>query len=545
MTAIDYRDKRFLIVDSLKPSRDILKNLAFNLNPADVQASSYASDVLTKCAEQNFDIILLGYDLGEKQKNGQQLLEELRSEKLINRNTIVILVTGELSQAMVLAALEHKPDDYLTKPYTIRELSKRLHRCFVKRKIMSDIYTALDEEQSDQVIKLCDQAIQDGSPYTTECYGIKSRQHFNLEQYDIATDIYRAHRNISNCQWATMGLGKIALKKNKPLVAIEYFSQLKRKYPIYLSSYDWLATAQEEILQFIAAEETLEEAITISPLSVKRVQRYANLCLKNGHFDKATSAFEQNYLLSYNSIHHKPENALKFAYAATEYSHDLTDFQRKTLKNKVFSALAETVKTFDKMPTRLQSQLLTVDLMRKTNEVDFANKLLESTEKLLNKTQNDLKPEDGIEIAKLLIHLDRRPPANTLINDIVQNHHDRPGLMTEIDKLVDENHENRAQKEAQAALDRALTFYHNQEYNKSIIKLEEVRKLYPQHLGIQLNLIQVLLTYFEQDTSKVSLMRKAGALLNRIDGLSTGNGAFQRQKALELKFQRLSKLINS
>lgn len=134
MTAIDYRDKRFLIVDSLKPSRDILKNLAFNLNPADVQASSYASDVLTKCAEQNFDIILLGYDLGEKQKNGQQLLEELRSEKLINRNTIVILVTGELSQAMVLAALEHKPDDYLTKPYTIRELSKRLHRCFVKRK---------------------------------------------------------------------------------------------------------------------------------------------------------------------------------------------------------------------------------------------------------------------------------------------------------------------------------------------------------------------------------------------------------------------------
>lgn len=410
---------------------------------------------------------------------------------------------------------------------------------------MSDIYTALDEEQSDQVIKLCDQAIQDGSPYTTECYGIKSRQHFNLEQYDIATDIYRAHRNISNCQWATMGLGKIALKKNKPLVAIEYFSQLKRKYPIYLSSYDWLATAQEEILQFIAAEETLEEAITISPLSVKRVQRYANLCLKNGHFDKATSAFEQNYLLSYNSIHHKPENALKFAYAATEYSHDLTDFQRKTLKNKVFSALAETVKTFDKMPTRLQSQLLTVDLMRKTNEVDFANKLLESTEKLLNKTQNDLKPEDGIEIAKLLIHLDRRPPANTLINDIVQNHHDRPGLMTEIDKLVDENHENRAQKEAQAALDRALTFYHNQEYNKSIIKLEEVRKLYPQHLGIQLNLIQVLLTYFEQDTSKVSLMRKAGALLNRIDGLSTGNGAFQRQKALELKFQRLSKLINS
>ena len=36
------------------------------------------------------------------------------------------MITGEISQAMVLAALEHKPDDYLTKPYSQKDLATRL-----------------------------------------------------------------------------------------------------------------------------------------------------------------------------------------------------------------------------------------------------------------------------------------------------------------------------------------------------------------------------------------------------------------------------------
>ncbi len=539
MAACNYNDKRFLIVDSLKPSRDVLKSLAFSLAPSVVHASSYANDVINKCSEQSYDIILLGYDLGDRQKNGQQLLEELRAMGLVNRNTVIILVTGEMSQAMVLAALEHKPDDYLTKPYTIGELSKRLHRCFTKKERMHDIYAALDKKNAELAISLCDIAINENTPYRTECLGIKSRQYFELGLYDQASQIYLAHQNTANCQWATMGLGRIELKKNNPREALKHFSVVKQKYPIYLSSYDWIATTYEELLQFIKAEETLEQAITISPLSVKRVKRYADLCLKNGHFGKATTAFEQNYNLSFNSIHHRADNALQYAYAASEYSEELADLPLKVLKNKVVAALNETVKTFDDLPTRIQSQLISVDWMRKTKDTYLAERLLNSTENLITKTQHKLNSKDGLQIAKLLIQLGRRPPANVLLNTIVENNHNALSVMTEVDKLIDEQHENKIQKAAQAALDNALILYQKKAYGASIAKLEHARKLYPKHLGITLNLIQVLLSeYEENDQQKISL-QKAGSLLNTLTHLSAGNNGFQRQQALEKKFQRL------
>ena len=102
-----------------------------------VDTCHHAPDVVSLCESIEYDVILLGYDLGSDKKNGQQLLEELRSKKLISRQCTIVMITAEVSQAMVLAALEHKPDDYLAKPYSLNDLSTRLkrlpERCLVKR----------------------------------------------------------------------------------------------------------------------------------------------------------------------------------------------------------------------------------------------------------------------------------------------------------------------------------------------------------------------------------------------------------------------------
>ena len=110
MTNIDYTNKYFLVIDNIKPSHDILKKFAMSLTTKQVDSTHYATDVIPLCLEKEYDVILLGYDLGEKQKNGQQLLEELRLSEVISRHCIVIMITAEVSQAMVLAALEHKPE---------------------------------------------------------------------------------------------------------------------------------------------------------------------------------------------------------------------------------------------------------------------------------------------------------------------------------------------------------------------------------------------------------------------------------------------------
>lgn len=119
MLSINYSNKKFLIIDNIKPSHDILKKFAMTLTTKQVDSTHYAQNVISLCLEKQYDIIFLGYDLGEKQKNGQQILEELRTSEVISRHCIIIIIT---------AALEHKPDSYLCKPYSINALHKRLNK---------------------------------------------------------------------------------------------------------------------------------------------------------------------------------------------------------------------------------------------------------------------------------------------------------------------------------------------------------------------------------------------------------------------------------
>ena len=87
--------KRFLIVDNIKQSRDTLKQFAYTLGDVKVDTSAFAKDAISACENINYDVVLLGYDLGENQKNGQQILEELKTKNIAQRQTIIIIITAE------------------------------------------------------------------------------------------------------------------------------------------------------------------------------------------------------------------------------------------------------------------------------------------------------------------------------------------------------------------------------------------------------------------------------------------------------------------
>ena len=298
MANYSYQNMRFLIVDNIKPSQDILKQFIMRLTTKKVDSTHYAQDVASICQQKTYDVILLGYDLGDNQKNGQQILEELRVNGHINRHCIVILITAEVSQSMVLAALEHKPDHYLCKPYSLSELEKRLTHCLHKKKNMARIYQALEDKSAELVISRCRDALATNTPYKTECLGIISRQYFELKRYEEAKKIYLTQQHTSNCQWATIGLGKVALHEKKLSEAENLFKQLIKTHPLYLSSYDWLAVTYEQQFHYLLAEEILEQALELSPRSLIRLKKYAYLCSHNKHFDKATTAYENNYTLA-------------------------------------------------------------------------------------------------------------------------------------------------------------------------------------------------------------------------------------------------------
>lgn len=532
MAFINYGKKRFLIVDNIKPSRDALKQFALSLNASRIDSTLYPSDVVAMCKNIAYDIIFLGYDLGEEQKNGQQLLEELRTSKAIARQCIVIIITAENSQAMVLAALEHKPDDYLTKPYTVNELTKRLDRCTHRTDAMSAIYQALDNSNHKKVIRLCNEALHNGTSYRLECLGIISRQYFELEQFKLAEQIYLKNQDKPNCQWANIGLGKIALSENKIPSAIHLFNQVKKHYPTYLDTYDWLSEAYQALEEFQKAEDILEQALFISPRSVVRLKCYAELCLNNEHYEKASDAYLQTTDLAFNSIHHHPENVLKFASALAEYSNELSVHLAKRLNNKAFKALASMTKEFNQVELKIQSNLLSACLFKNINESRAATEMFTQAKKLLDKSQDTIAPLSLIEMCKTLLKLNEFNSAQKLMTSLIERYADDLDIMTQIDKLSETSLGELDKLKAQQTLNVAANLYKNRDYVSAINKLRKALILYPDHTGIKLNLTQALLIRYETDPQATKSLQQASTIISSLN-------QSVRSKNIDLRYTKL------
>ena len=93
-----------------------LKNEKFN-----VCIKTNGEDGEDEALTENYDLILL--DVMLPRKNGFEILRDLRQEKI---KTPIIMLTARSEIEDKLNGLEHGADDYITKPFSMRELVARV-----------------------------------------------------------------------------------------------------------------------------------------------------------------------------------------------------------------------------------------------------------------------------------------------------------------------------------------------------------------------------------------------------------------------------------
>ena len=95
---------------------ETLKNEKFN-----VCIKTNGEEGEDEALTENYDLILL--DVMLPKKNGFDILKYLRKEKI---NTPIIMLTAKSEIDDKLNGLEHGADDYITKPFSMRELMARV-----------------------------------------------------------------------------------------------------------------------------------------------------------------------------------------------------------------------------------------------------------------------------------------------------------------------------------------------------------------------------------------------------------------------------------
>jgi NtrC-family two-component system response regulator AlgB len=124
---------RLLIVDD---GKNIRRHLAtfFERQGHEVQTAESAAEALSlQTRGEGFDLILTDYRMGEM--NGLELLQELKARQ---QNVAVILMTAYATVANAVAAIKAGAHDYVTKPFSLEQLSHVIERALELQKLRSE-----------------------------------------------------------------------------------------------------------------------------------------------------------------------------------------------------------------------------------------------------------------------------------------------------------------------------------------------------------------------------------------------------------------------
>jgi DNA-binding response OmpR family regulator len=113
---------RVLIVEDDPSTRELIR---FHLTSAgyEIEESGEGAAAIARAQEQVFQLIVLDHRLPDV--DGLVVCQAIR-QKSANRETPILMVRGRATEADKVAGLESGADDYLVKPFGIRELLARI-----------------------------------------------------------------------------------------------------------------------------------------------------------------------------------------------------------------------------------------------------------------------------------------------------------------------------------------------------------------------------------------------------------------------------------
>jgi len=280
-----------LLVDPHEASRTALRGAVLVLGCRKIVAArTYAEAIGALRGGLPFDLILCEYTL-DGTRDGQHLLEELRSEHIITLRTAFVMVTAESGARRVMAAAEFTPDDYVVKPYSIEQLNGRLARTVRKRQVLAPVYDLIERASYGAAVEEC-MAIGWKQPaYEADCAKIASELLIANGDHETAEELLDKLLASKDVPWAVVSLARLKARKGDLERASEMLERMLSGNPDFLAGHDALADVCLRRGEREAALRVMKAANAKSDANVTRMRRLATLAEDLGDLPTAEQVF--------------------------------------------------------------------------------------------------------------------------------------------------------------------------------------------------------------------------------------------------------------
>lgn len=507
---IDFSKKHFLVVDDFSEFRSSIRGILRLLGAQHIDTAANGIDVLELCRRHRYDIILHDYNLGEG-LNGQQVLEQLHAEKLLSVHCIFIMVTAENTQAMVLAALECEPDDYLTKPFNKVALQTRLERLVRRKQVLAPVLKAVEAGKPDLVLQVC-QAIEQKDPrHAVLCLRHMATALEDLARYQDLGQLLEQQARSRPTGWNLQALARLWLRQGRFEPLTRLLTAGVRQFPMMPELRDIQAELAALQGDRPATLEALQHAVTLSPNTLRRQTKLASQAWLNDDTQTALHALRQSWELA--------------RYSAS-FDHELLWQLASILTRATTTA---------KLPDEAQQWLSIIEKTNKqTPPMQSAAALLRSEEqrrKGVTLTASELQTQLGVlqahkhtfaaisllQLGDWLVLLGETDAAESLWHDCAQRHAGTSGVLEQISSRLP-NLDLQPLQQALALSRQAVALHYQEQQEQAQILFEQALQQAPKL--IELNMAAARLFQDQLRQQHADAEQRLHACLQRIAGLS-------------------------
>ena len=509
---------RSLIVDDMPTMRQNMRTQLGQLGINRVDQASTPDEVIKLVRKENYDVILCDYNLN-KETNGQQLLEYLRSQNLLSAATIFIMVTAETNYDLVASAAEFQPDAYMVKPLTGTKIAERIERLLDKQYALRPISGRLKLKDLAGAIGECDRVLAAEPKWIVDILKIKGVALLELGKPEEAREVYeKALRARSDMIWARLGVAKCDQIMGKLDEAKATTLEVIAQNPQYILAYDLLAQIAEQQGNPQDALDALNRSYQVIP-SARRSRLVGDAAYVSGDLEQARAAFDKALTHTKGSLTAQPSDVLSLAQVCV----DAGDAA------KGLEVLAAASKTYAESPAFAMTQAaVQAQAHVKLGDPEAAEKAFEVAKSLSQGARADTA---NLALAKAAFSIGRDQEGADILSSAVKADHENTRMVSLAHKVLkDTGKESMAAEVVEQSVNQAVaivteanTMMRNMQYDESLAKLEEALQVMPENTGVLLAAAQLHLLWMSQKGLNLDYVERVNNYLSKLDLLMPGN----------------------
>jgi tetratricopeptide (TPR) repeat protein len=505
---------RALVVDDMQNMRQNIRTQLGQLGIEHVDQAATPDEAIRHIRNTSYDVIVCDYNLN-KETNGQQMLEFLRSQNMLSPTAMFFMVTAESSYDSVASTAEFQPDAYMVKPLTGGRIADRIERLLDKQQVLKPITDRLQKKDLMGAIAECDKVQKTDPKWIVDIFKIKAKAALDLGNIDDARAVYVQALALRNdLVWARLGVARCNQAAGKLDEAKAIVQELLEKNTQSIGAYDLLAQIAEAQGNDQEALDALNKSYDVIP-SARRSRLVGDAAYRVGNLDQARTAFGKALSHTRGSLTAQASDALSLA----QVHADAGD------PTQALTVLSAAAKDHQDDPVFATKQaIIAAQSFAKLGDTKSAKAAFESAKEAAGDVRADMTTlalakaafcigldDEGSRIMSKAIKADHE---NTRLVEFARQILKTTGKEDLIEKVVDD-----AISQGTLIVDEASRLMRNGQFDESLAKLEEAMNATPENTGVLLAAAQLHLLWMSQKGLDRAYVDKVNGYLAQLDVL--------------------------